>query len=497
MNSDSIGVALGLTSFVLSVVLYVWLALALSALFRKAGEQGWKGWVPVLNIATVLQLGGFSPWLVLVGLIPLAGQTILLVLWIIAAHRINRDFGYGAGMTVLAALLGLIWASVLGFGSARWIGAGAAPAPGPARTGRPDAPPAPAPVVPAAATTAMPVVAPAPASWAPAPPAFGPSAAPSFGPAVPPPAPPRPLPTVGPRADDDDAVDAGDRVPPAPQRTGSFAPPSEPARPAGPPPSVAPIASVPGIRPSLSGTTAGAAAVPPAPPVVETPARPDQPEEQSEPWAPSRATRSPAPAPDDTFPELSEAVSAVVGAPDAGSPRSARTSVSALYAQPEIPAEPAAGADAAPVAGAPVAAGSSAAAASVGEDDLDDDLEALDRTVIARRRRVPWALIPPGGSPIDLSSDVVILGRRPEADPARPGAQLISIPDETRTVSKTHARLELRGDTWYVTDLGSTNGVLFATLMGTEVEAQPGQEIEAGERFFLGDAEVRLTRSDA
>jgi pSer/pThr/pTyr-binding forkhead associated (FHA) protein len=130
------------------------------------------------------------------------------------------------------------------------------------------------------------------------------------------------------------------------------------------------------------------------------------------------------------------------------------------------------------------------------DDTDDDDLEALDRTVIARRRRIPWALIPPGGSPIELASDVVILGRRPAADPAHPGAQLIAIPDETRTVSKTHARLELRGDTWYVTDLDSTNGVLFATLMGTEVEAQPGQEIEAGDRFFLGDAEVRLTRSD-
>jgi pSer/pThr/pTyr-binding forkhead associated (FHA) protein len=126
----------------------------------------------------------------------------------------------------------------------------------------------------------------------------------------------------------------------------------------------------------------------------------------------------------------------------------------------------------------------------------DDDIDALDRTVVTRRRRIPWALVPPSGVPIDLTSDVVILGRRPSADAAHPDAQLVSIADETRTVSKTHARLHLRGDTWYVTDLDSTNGVLFATLMGTEVEAPPGEEIEAGERFFLGDAEVRLTRSE-
>ena len=86
------------------------------------------------------------------------------------------------------------------------------------------------------------------------------------------------------------------------------------------------------------------------------------------------------------------------------------------------------------------------------------------------------------------------LGRKPAPDRTFPDAQLVSIDDGT--VSKTHARLELRDDQWYVTDLGSTNGVLFATLMGTEVEATPGVEIEAGERFFLGDAEVRLQRSD-
>lgn len=32
--------------------------------------------------------------------------------------------------------------------------------------------------------------------------------------------------------------------------------------------------------------------------------------------------------------------------------------------------------------------------------------------------------------------------------------------------------------------------------MGTEIEATPGVEVEAGERFYLGDAEVRLRRSD-
>ncbi|MDN3496564.1 FHA domain-containing protein, partial [Planococcus sp. APC 4015] len=191
------------------------------------------------------------------------------------------------------------------------------------------------------------------------------------------------------------------------------------------------------------------AATPPpiVPPVLRVPAA------SSAPWSPSR---SPLPE-SEAFPDTSGPVSAIAGAPDAGSPRSARSSVSAQNRRPQIPDDP------------------------------------LEETIIARRRRTDWSLIPLGGEPIAIGAEVVLLGRRPATDPANPGAQLIVIDDGT--VSKTHARLQLRGDKWYVTDLGSTNGVVFATVMGTEVEATPGVEIEAGDRFLLGDAEVRLVRS--
>ena len=46
---DSTALGLGMLTFVLIVVLYVWTALALSAVFRKSGEQPWKAWVPILN----------------------------------------------------------------------------------------------------------------------------------------------------------------------------------------------------------------------------------------------------------------------------------------------------------------------------------------------------------------------------------------------------------------------------------------------------------------
>jgi hypothetical protein len=532
--NDSTGAILGLSSTALFVVLYVWYALGLSAIFAKTGEKPWKAWVPVVNVATVLKLGGFSPWLILLNLVPLFGAIAFLVVFIVAVHRISLGFGRGVGTTVLGVLLQVVWASVLGFGSARWEGT--APT---ARSGAISEDSAPARRGQEFSGPYVPLV----GGWTPAP-ADGSAGrddgsvraddeAPASAPVV--------LPFAAPSGSLSDAVPSA--VDWAPTRNDDLPPPSDGLRPpraedrapdAAGPTSVfevldalrldeedaaprrrstetAPSASdadESGFQPTVPLTPGLPLrrATPLAPPPADT--DDDGPRESStsaaaetastpEPWAPPRRagaadavppiieaplTRPAAdPAPDagldrddvgesaDEFPELSEAVSAVSGAPDAGAPRSARTSVAALYTQPEF--------------------------ASGVEDD--DDLEALDRTVVARRRRIPWALIPPGGDPVDLTSPVVIVGRRPAADGAFPDAQLVAISDETRTVSKTHARLQLRGDTWFVTDLNSTNGVLFATLMGTEVEAPPGEEIEAGERFFLGDAEVRLSRRDA
>ena len=104
------------------IALYVWCALALGAVFAKSGEPRWKAWVPFLNIAALLVLGGIPGWWVLLLVVPGFGAVAVWVLMIVAAHRIGLSFGYGGGMTVLAALLLPVWATVLGFGSARWIG---------------------------------------------------------------------------------------------------------------------------------------------------------------------------------------------------------------------------------------------------------------------------------------------------------------------------------------------------------------------------------------
>lgn len=491
-TDDSAGVALGLIAFLSFAALYIWTALALSAVFRKCGEEGWKAWVPILNQIVLLQLGRLSPLLFLLVLVPFAGPVILWVVLVVACYRINLAFGYGVGMTVLAALAVPVWASVLGFGPARWLGAESSArgvsAGGPRRTGVADGgiddgtgfvPRA----VPAGYGASDDL------AWTPPPPPVPPVSAPAQARALADTVPPASG-TVPPASDSVSA--ASDTVPAPLAGRSSFAPPESAPRSWGgfdlgavsevtsevtgadsgaPAPisavplrSEAPPVSLPvtredprdpSPRPGIVEGPAAPRRVGDPPPVTRVPPAPEVPaESEPEPWAPARSPIAEA----EAFSDTSGHVSAVAGAAQAGGPRSARSTVSAQHTKAEIPDDP------------------------------------LDQTIITRRRRTAWSLVVPSGSLIPITSDVVLLGRKPVADRAQPSAQLIPIDDGT--VSKTHARLVLRDERWYITDLGSTNGVLFATLMGTEVEATPGEEIEAGERFFLGDAEVRLQRTE-
>ena len=453
-------VALTVLSVVVLIALYVWSGLALSAMFRKMGEDAWRGWVPLLNTATVLKWGGFSPWLVLLVLFPPTGIVVAILL-IVSAHRINPGFGYGGGMTVVAAFLFLVWATILGFGPAPWRGSRPG---GPRATGQTpvaagvgstaDAPPD---ALPWIAVPPPPHQAP-PAPWSP-PAASSAQAAPAAEPAT-------------------DPIAAW--APPAPP-----APPVPQAPPATPAATEAETASTPGVPgPDRDDEIDEVSAVSPSPfpPSTAASSRPfmsppvggaddERPERRAGRGAAGAPiTRLPAsprsvPIPDnDVFPELTGEVSAVVGSPAAGAPISASRSVPAQQED-----------------------------GTTGDPDGDaPDGAAGDQTVIVRRKRVVWEIVPPVGEPIALRADVAIVGRQPAADPAFPGAQLVAVTDPTRTVSKTHARLERRGDAWHITDLGSTNGVLLPSLLGTDIEVEPGTDAEVSERFLLGDAALRL-----
>jgi hypothetical protein len=122
---------------------------------------------------------------------------------------------------------------------------------------------------------------------------------------------------------------------------------------------------------------------------------------------------------------------------------------------------------------------------TAGEDEPLD----LDHTVVVSRRSDPaWVLELPDGTELPLETDVVV-GRKPTAID---GAATLEVPDSTRTLSKSHARLTREGAIWMVEDLGSTNGLFLLNDDGSESELTANVPVEATERMLLGTLEVRL-----
>jgi Family of unknown function (DUF5684) len=103
-----------------SVVSYVFLALTLTFIFRKAGLKTWPAWVPFFNTWRVLQLGGQKGWWILVGLIPIIGQILYLVFLIIAGVKIQTAFGKPGVFYLLAIFLTPLWYAILAWDRSVW-----------------------------------------------------------------------------------------------------------------------------------------------------------------------------------------------------------------------------------------------------------------------------------------------------------------------------------------------------------------------------------------
>ncbi|MBP3222995.1 MAG: FHA domain-containing protein [Actinomycetaceae bacterium] len=124
---------------------------------------------------------------------------------------------------------------------------------------------------------------------------------------------------------------------------------------------------------------------------------------------------------------------------------------------------------------------SSVAAQQVPQSDfLDED----DETIIVNAVERPISsLLTADGETINLTQDIVILGRKPRG-PITRGAQVVNL-NVDRTVSKTHARLVFHDGDWYITDLNSTNGVSLGRKPN-DVEITPDVEVKVEGEFTLG-----------
>ena len=460
-----------------ALVLFIWYLWALSKLFPYLGLPARDGWIPVWNQWRLIGRAGLPGWLVLLGFVP-GLVLVVVIVSIIAIHRLNREFGKGAAYTVLGAFLPPIWAMLLAshigdgaYAGARVTDGGPAfPPLAPAGPGAPAAAPvAPAatPVAPGAAPVA-PSATPLPGApavpGAPATPAA--SAAPAMGAGGTPEPPVEPalepaawqgLPPVSERAFAEMAAEQDtERV--EPLRPAPVAPVAPHAAGAESAADRAHAAQDPHAMNDwgFSSTTIGNFERLAAEELGERPATPLGVRAAPEPfaWPAPAAPAVPAPVP-------------------AAEPEEPVAPVAAPAPAVAAPAGPEAAAPA-PAAPAPAPAAPAAAAAPAAEP-------AAER----------WGLVLPDGDVLELPGAHVIAGRKPTSSE---GADTLLLADPTRTVSKSHVRLRLADGEWTVEDLNSTNGLTLVSSNGQRAQLPPGLAFPATEHMVFGTLEVRLRR---
>lgn len=109
-STEAAGVFLAMmvVMLVIAIVSYVVFAFFLSMIFKKAGIEGWKAWVPVYNSWVLLEMGDQPGWWSILAFIPFV-NIVAAVFMYIAMYNIGLKFGKEGVFVLLAIFLTPVW----------------------------------------------------------------------------------------------------------------------------------------------------------------------------------------------------------------------------------------------------------------------------------------------------------------------------------------------------------------------------------------------------
>ena len=105
--------------FFFMIALYVIVSIMLARIFRKAGVEGWKAWVPVYNTWVTLELGDQKGWWALILFVPIA-NVIATVFLYIAMYNIGLHLNKDEYFVLWAIFLPLVWYAWLAYDNSTW-----------------------------------------------------------------------------------------------------------------------------------------------------------------------------------------------------------------------------------------------------------------------------------------------------------------------------------------------------------------------------------------
>lgn len=141
--AESVAALLGAFLAVIIVAVIAWYVLCAVAnmkVFAKAGEAGWKAWIPILNTYTSYSIcwSGSIFWITVIctaisgytsqsqntvlAIISFAASAVTTVIGLLKAIRMSKAFGHGNGFAVGLFFLEPIFTMILGFGKSEYKG---------------------------------------------------------------------------------------------------------------------------------------------------------------------------------------------------------------------------------------------------------------------------------------------------------------------------------------------------------------------------------------
>ena len=102
---------MSMTAVVISLALFLLVAIGLWKVFDKAGQPGWTAIIPLVNYFFLAMAAGKPAWWGILMFVPIVNIVVWFMVCIALAHRFGRGTGFGIGL----ALLPIIFFPVLGF----------------------------------------------------------------------------------------------------------------------------------------------------------------------------------------------------------------------------------------------------------------------------------------------------------------------------------------------------------------------------------------------
>ena len=107
-------------ALIAAIIGYVISSLLYMLIFKKAGIDTKKAWIPFYNKWIFFELGGQEGWKSLLTFIPYVGIIISAIFAILAAIEISKKLDKSPYWAILFAFASPIWFLILGLDSSRW-----------------------------------------------------------------------------------------------------------------------------------------------------------------------------------------------------------------------------------------------------------------------------------------------------------------------------------------------------------------------------------------